>query len=285
MPRLNTLKPDHKASRFARIIGLLTGVVLSLWLAQAGCLAQPQSAAQPSGMKSAVSGSGGLAVAARTAGGESSGARQAAAAPATSAPAKPEGVPSQQDLQAARAQVRENPSNPKARFALAELLRRAGRHREAAQEYLQATDLDPTYYICYHLLATINADAGQIDDGIARLSKLQEEKPKELMLRVALSELMERRGDYYPAARVLVDLVYQNAVPVKYQPKINARIHYLLIRAKEAQNVESNTTAAEEELDALPPPLPESSFRKDIPASKIKESRVMRGVGHAPLLP
>jgi len=190
----------------------------------------------------------------------------------------------QQELQAARAQVRANPADANARLRLAELLKRVGRHREAAQEYLEVVDLEPSNYAAFHMLSVISADPAQLDEGIARLEKLKEEKPKELMLRVALSELMEKRGNYYQAARVLVDLVYDNAVPDKYHAKINARIHYLLTKSKDVQ-AKAGGYIAEDELDSSPPPLPESSLRKDLAASKLKESRVMKGVGNAPLLP
>ncbi len=191
----------------------------------------------------------------------------------------------QTQLKAARAQVRDNPSDPKAHFALAELLRKAGRQQEAAQEYLQATDLDPGLYVAYHQLSLLNADGAQLDEAIARLSKLKDEKPKDLLLRVALSELLEKRNRFYQGARVLVDMVYQNAVPDKYLPKVNARIHYLLVKARDSQETEKSASASEEEMDTLPPPLPESTLHKDLSASRLKETRVMRGVGHAPLLP
>jgi tetratricopeptide (TPR) repeat protein len=202
--------------------------------------------------------------------------------PAASASA--DGAGAQQELQAARAKVRANPSDARSHFNLAELLRRAGRHREAAQEYLEVVDLEPANYYAYHMLSAVNADPAQVEEGVTRLERLKEEKPKDLMLRVALSELLEKRGNYYQAARQLVDLVYQNAVPEKYHQKINARIHYLLSKAKDAQS-KVNSYIAEEELDSSPPPLPESSLRKDLTVSKLKEPRVMKGAGNAPLLP
>lgn len=197
---------------------------------------------------------------------------------------KVEALSSQTELQATRAMVKANPSDIKARFNLAELLRKAGRHREAAQEYLEAANIEPTNYACYHQVAMLNADASQIEDGIDRLTALMAEKPNDLMLRVALSELLEKKGDFYQAARTLVDLTYKNMVPEKYQNKVNARIHFLLAKAKDGQPVEQSVDTAEE-LDALPPPLPESTLRKDVATAKLKESKVMRAVGNAPLLP
>ncbi len=190
-----------------------------------------------------------------------------------------------QQLQAARSQVRENPSSAKAHCALAELLKKSARQREAAQEYLQASELEPTLYIAYHQLSTLDADPTQLDEAISRLNTLKDDRPKDLILRVALSELLEKRGRFYQGARVLVDLVYQNAVPDNYLPKVNARIHYLLVKSRDSQETDKGPGSSEEELDTLPPPLPEATLHSDMAASRLKESRVMRGVGHAPLLP
>lgn len=212
---------------------------------------------------------------------------QAAAGPSPGAQVpslSADGAGAQQELQVARAQVRANPSDARSHFNLAELLRRAGRHREAAQEYLEVVDLEPANYYAYHMLSAVNADPAQVEEGITRLESLKQEKPKDLMLRVALSELLEKRGNYYQAARQLVDLVYQNAVPEKYHQKINARIHYLLSKAKDAHN-KVNSYIAEDELDSSPPPLPESSLSKDLTVSKLKEPRFMKSTGNAPLLP
>ncbi len=191
----------------------------------------------------------------------------------------------QAQLQAARDLVRSNPADSKAHYALAELLRKSGRYREAAEEYIYTVEQDPTFYVAYHQLSTINADEAQIDDAIAKLNRLKDEKPKDMLLRIALSELLEKCGKYYEGARVLVDLVYQNAVPDKYLPKVNSRIHYLLAKSRDSKETDKAAGFSEEELDTLPPPLPEATLHKEMSASRLKESRVMRGVGHAPLLP
>lgn len=217
----------------------------------------------------------GLACLAQTPGGSPASGSQAAVRPLSDP---------QQDIQASRAQVRQNPADPKARYALAEALKRAGRYQEAAAEYLRSTEIEPAFYIAYHQLSTINAEPAQLDEAISRLTRVKEEKPRDLMLRVALSELLEKRSKYYQGARVLVDLVYQNAVPDKYLARVNARIHYLLVKSKDSQESEKGAFA-EEELDTLPPPLPESSLHRDLAASRLKESRIMRGVGNTRLLP
>lgn len=191
--------------------------------------------------------------------------------------------PSAADIQAAREAVKQRPADGKAHLALADLLKAAGRQREAAHEYLEVTSHEPANYMAYHQLSLLSADPSQIDEAVSRLNKLKEERPHELLLSVALSELLEKKGNYYQAARCLVDLVYQNAVPAKYHTRVNQRIHYLLAKSKDAQG--DKTVAAEEDSDVLPPPLPPSAQKRDIAASKLKESRVMRGVGNAPLLP
>jgi tetratricopeptide (TPR) repeat protein len=188
-------------------------------------------------------------------------------------------------LRGAREQVRQNPGDAKAHFRLAELLRKAGRNREAAQEYLETTGLDPNLYVAYHALAACCEDQQVIDEAITRIEKVRETHQKDLMLRVALSELLEKRLNYSQAARVLIDLQYENAVPEKYRTKVNARIHYLLAKSKEAQLAEKQPVPSDDELDVVPAPLPDSGLRKGLTASKIKESREMKGMGHVPLLP
>lgn len=208
--------------------------------------------------------------------------------PALSLPATPthsEGPPTAQQLEHAHAAVSAQPSSSPAHFALAELLRRSGRNQEAAKEYLQAGLLDPSNYVAFHNLSLCDAEHAQLDEGIASLTKLQAEKPSELMLRVALSELLEKRGNYYQAARVLVDLVYRNAVPERFTKKVNARIHYLLAKSKEAHQGKDKNFVSDEDIEATPLPLPEASLKKDLTASKIKEPKAMRSVGHTPLLP
>ena len=177
-----------------------------------------------------------------------------------------------------------NPASAQLKFQHAEALRKAGHTKDALKEFLAATEIDPALYVAYHQITLCSPDEKSLAEAVKRLNFLMTDKPKELMLRVALSELFEKQGNYYQASRTLVDLVYQNAVASKYQAKINARIHYLLTKAKDAQHTDQ-PLASEEELDALPPPLPESSLGRDLAHSKLKESKVMRAVGNAPLLP
>lgn len=175
-------------------------------------------------------------------------------------------------------------------YSKAEEMRKAGQEKEAAQLYLKAVDLEPTLWVAYHQLANLKGDNGQIDAAMAKLTEMKTKQPKELMLRVALSELLEKRGDYYQASRELVDLVYANAVPDKYSKKINARIHYLLSKSKHAytnvQNNEFENLRTEEELDTVPPPLPDPGLVvRDLASTKSKDIPAMQGSGHAPLQP
>jgi len=188
------------------------------------------------------------------------------------------------DLQIPQSALSDSPNSAQSHFDLAESLRKAGRGREAAQEYLAAGGLDPAMYVAYHQLSTVKAEQAQFDEGIERLSKLKDQKPKDLMLRIALSELLEKRSNYYQAARVLIDLGYMNAVPDKFQAKVSARIHYLLTMAKTTQTPAEQNMSGEEELDASAPPLPDSTLQRNIGTAKIKEPKVMRGVGQTRLL-
>lgn len=200
----------------------------------------------------------------------------------TGAPARQ--APAQAEITAQMAKVRQSPRDAQAHLALAELYRRSGNLKDAASEYMEATAIDPSLYVAYHQLSQCKPEVQQVDQSIERLKKLKDEKPKELLLRVALSELLELKKDYYHAARTLVDLLYQNDVPEKYVPKVNTRIRLLLGKARD-QQIAEKAHGDEEELEVLPPPLPESSLRRDLHAAKIREPKVMPGVGHAPLLP
>ncbi|HEY9788457.1 MAG TPA: hypothetical protein V6D17_23915 [Candidatus Obscuribacterales bacterium] len=192
--------------------------------------------------------------------------------------------PTAQEIKQAQDLVRISPKDAQARFNLAELLRRSGLSKEAAAEYAEAASLQPSMYVAYHQLCQCNPDPALVDQALERLTKLKDEKPKDLLLRVALSELMEQKKDFYHAARTLVDLLYQNEVPERFVPKVNARIRLLLGKARDAQTMEK-AHGDDEELEVVPPPLPESSLRRDLQASKIREPKVMPGIGHAPLLP
>jgi hypothetical protein len=193
-------------------------------------------------------------------------------------------TPSEAEFKLAKDNLAAAPKDFKAHFALAELYKRSGANKEAVKEYALTTELNRAYYVAYHQMAFSNPDSQVVEAAIERLNKLKEDKPRDLLLRVALSELLEQRKEYYHAARTLVDLLYQNAVPEQHTAKVNARIRLLLSKAKDMQNLEK-ARGIEDDMEVVPPPLPESSLRRNLHASKIKEPKVMPGVGHAPLLP
>ncbi|HEY9793234.1 MAG TPA: hypothetical protein V6D22_22730 [Candidatus Obscuribacterales bacterium] len=191
-----------------------------------------------------------------------------------------------QALKTAREAVNDDPDNADAHVRLGDLLRKAGRNREAAQQYLMATNLRHDLYVVYHQLASVSDDQQVLDEAITRLTADKETNPKDLMLRVALSELLEKRKKYHEAAKALIDLQYDNAVPVKYVARVEARVHFLLTKAKEVQQKEvEQPVATDEELDIVPSPLPDAGLRKGLTASKIKDSKELKGMGHVPLLP
>lgn len=192
--------------------------------------------------------------------------------------------PTEAEFRIAKDNLAAAPNDYKAHFALGELYKRAGQNKEAVKEYASATELYPAFYVAYHQMAFSNPDKATVEAAIERLNKLKAEKPRDLLLRVALSELLEQRKEYYHAARTLVDLLYQNAVPDQHIAKVNSRIRLLLGKAKDMQTLEKARNL-EDDMEVVPPPLPESSLRRNLHASKIKEPKVMPGVGHAPLLP
>ncbi|MBS2007502.1 MAG: hypothetical protein JST01_10700 [Cyanobacteria bacterium SZAS TMP-1] len=188
------------------------------------------------------------------------------------------------ELAQMKSQADAEPSDHKLRYDYAEALKKAGRLKDAAREYLAVTELEPGLYHAYHQLALCTGEKPLLDEAIARLNFLKEEKPKDLMLRVALSELYEKRGEYYQASRVLVDIIYLNAVPEKYLTKINNRVRFLQSKVKDSQALDK-VSGGDATEDAGPAPLPEATLNRDLSISKVKEPRVMQGFGHATLLP
>ncbi|MBP9089587.1 hypothetical protein KBI23_01065 [bacterium] len=210
---------------------------------------------------------------------------QSHGAPSTSStPLAPAAHVSLPDIAALKAKVEAEPSDPKVRYAYAEGLRKHGRGKEASHEYLTVTELEPSFYHAYHQLSLVNHDKHVLDEAISRLNFLKEEKPKDMFLRVALSELYEKKGDNYTAGKTLVELVYANAVPEKYVHKINQRIRFLQAKTKDAQ-AHDKAYGGDEQMESNPPPLPESSLNRDLSISKVKEPKIMQGFGHATLLP
>lgn len=193
-------------------------------------------------------------------------------------------VPSAAELSSLREAVDNAPNSAKAHYNYAHALRAAGKQSQAVTEYLDASQLDPTMYVVYHELALSKARPEQLEEAIDRLKLLQEHHPKELLLCVALSELLEQKDELYPAAKVLNDLVYANSVPEKYLARVKARIHFLLIKNKEEQTLKK-VQSEEPEADAAPLPLPESSLRRSLSASQLKDAKVMQNFGHSQLLP
>jgi predicted Zn-dependent protease len=151
-------------------------------------------------------------------------------------------------------------------------------------EYLDATQLDPAYYVSYHELSLSKARPEQLDEAIERLKQLHMHHPTDVLLCVALSELLEKRDEMYAASKVLSDLLYTNTIPEKYVNKVKARIHFLINKNKDEQTARS-VQRDEPEGEGAPLPLPESSLRRSLSAGQLKDAKVMQNFGHAPLLP
>lgn len=189
-----------------------------------------------------------------------------------------------EDIGALKMKVEAEPGDAKLRYSLAEALRKAGQNKEAAREYLQVTETEPTFYHAYHQISVISSDKHILDEALGRLNFLKDERPKDLLLRVALSEIYEKKGDYFNASKVLIDLVYLNEVPEKYAQKVNNRIRLMQAKAKDSHSLDK-TYVGDEQMENAPPPLPEATLGRDLSISKVKEPRVMQGFGHATLLP
>jgi tetratricopeptide (TPR) repeat protein len=193
-------------------------------------------------------------------------------------------VPSEQDILALKRAVEDAPNDAKVHYAYAHALRAAGKQSQAVVEYLDATQLDPANYVSYHELSLSKARPEQLDEAIERLKLLQKHRPHELLLCVSLSELLEQRDELYPAAKVLSDLLYTNTIPDKFVSRVKARIHFLINKNKDEQTARS-VQSQEPEGEGAPLPLPESSLRRNLSASQLKDAKVMQNFGHAPLLP
>lgn len=205
---------------------------------------------------------------------------------ASAAPPGP--PPSQAELDAARHQAEDNPSNAKFKYDYAELLRRAGDVKTASREYLLATEIDASYLLAYHQLAINCTDHALVTEAVKRLQHLKEQHQDDLMIRVALSELLENQGKYYDASRVLVELVFKNVVPVKYTNKLNSRILFLQAKAR-AQHIDRGAleghhgTGKVENVESVPVPLPEESLNSGLKASRLEPSTQGESFGHARL--
>ena len=191
--------------------------------------------------------------------------------------------PTFQDLKLALEKSDANPANPKLRFDYAQLLFKMGKHKQAAKEFIAVTDIDASYYLAYHMIALHCSDAQLLKEATKRLSHLKESKPKDLMLRVALSELLEAQGDYYRASRALVDLVFLNAIPDKYRKKVDARIVFLQAKARDAHADRHSATHHHTDSVNTNPPLPEETITRGITASKVKSNEQNSSIGNVPI--
>ena len=177
------------------------------------------------------------------------------------------------DLDKARENSENNPSSPDLSFKYAEALRLNGESVKANHQYLHTTEVEPSFYLAYHQLFLHCNDQRLLDDAINRLRFLKQDKPNELMLRVALSELLEKKREFYEASRELIDLVFANLVPEKYKEKVNIRIRYLQAKTTTAQSHrEANAGDAHNTESIARPPMPvnEDMLKRGVSLSKVK---------------
>ncbi len=177
------------------------------------------------------------------------------------------------DLDKARENSENNPSSPDLSYKYAEALRLNGESVKANHQYLHTTEVEPSFYLAYHQLFLHCNDQRLLDDAINRLRFLKQDKPNELMLRVALSELLEKKREFYEASRELIDLVFANLVPEKYKEKVNIRIRYLQAKTTTAQSHrEANAGDAHNTESIARPPMPvnEDMLKRGVSLSKVK---------------
>ncbi|MBX9670454.1 MAG: tetratricopeptide repeat protein [Candidatus Obscuribacterales bacterium] len=183
----------------------------------------------------------------------------------------------------ARVASENNPANAQLKYQYAEALRVAGKNEEAVRELLAATELNPSYYLAYHQLTLCSPDAKSLAEAVKRLTFLMNDKPKELMLRVALSELLEAQGHYFQASKVLVEMVFDNAVPPKFTTKVNNRIRFLQAKARGEHANRRTQDTASTTTDNPPLPLPEENLSRGLSASRLEKTQELDGFGHSVL--
>ncbi|MDZ4833547.1 MAG: hypothetical protein SGJ27_07180 [Candidatus Melainabacteria bacterium] len=189
----------------------------------------------------------------------------------------------QPTVEQARESSDSNPASAPLKYKYAEALKRAGRTEDAIREYLGATEIDPSYYMAYHQITLCSPDAKSLAEGVKRLTHLMTDKPKEMMLRVALSELLECQGQYFHASKVLVELVFDNAVPPKFVAKVNNRIRYLQSKSRgEHASRRVLDTHHTTEHD-VPLPLPDENLSRGLSASRLEKGQEVDGFGHSVL--
>jgi tetratricopeptide (TPR) repeat protein len=197
-----------------------------------------------------------------------------------------------QQLDEAKSAVQLRPDDAHAHYAYGEALHKCGKYRQAACEYLDAVDLDSTMYVAFHQIAQIKCDSSQIDEALTYLLELDEDRPNDLMLKIALSELLERKEEYYKAARALIDVSYAEKLPPKLAPRLKARIHYLLAKSRQDQN-DGKTFAStstppkaieDDETSGMPPPLPDNMPTRPLTSGDMQNGRTTEGTGHSTLL-
>lgn len=181
-------------------------------------------------------------------------------------------------IESARAASDDNPASAPLKFKYAEALRKAGKLPDATREFLAATEIDPNYFMAYHQLTLCSPDKASLADAVKRLTFLMNQKPKELMLRVALSELLETQGQYFQASKILVELVYENAVPPKYVHRVNNRIRFLQVKAREHY---AARRSQEEKGDSTPLPMPDENLTRGLSASRLEKASEVDGYGHS----
>ncbi len=196
-----------------------------------------------------------------------------------------------QQIKSIKESIQICPLDVSKRLYLARLLRSSGEIQQAAIEYLNTTAVDPSCCIAYHEMLQSKATVEQIDECLARLTKYDQLQAKQLAVRMTLSELYETKGDYYQAARVLVDLQYvKGAIPVKFAERIDSRIHELFNNSKDVQTTAKAIEHKEnieqaESTPSTPVPMPDLKMTKDMPTSKLRDTKMTEGYGHSQLLP
>ncbi len=151
------------------------------------------------------------------------------------------------------------PKDNSTRYSLAKEYIELGHKTKAKSQLLKIVEIEPTYYQAYHELGLLPISK---DDLTRLLNKLLDQKAlshKNFTYYLALSELYEKDGQYYLAARALVDSSFADVIPTRYSHLLSSRIKLLLIKAKNAKS-DQHIAPGDEDLDNLPPPIPDANL-------------------------
>ena len=110
---------------------------------------------------------------------------------------------------------------------LAQIYEKEGGQRKAADEYVQAIDLNKNDYDSYYKVANILTDLDKKDDAIKMLNNLLSKKPDYTEATVALGDLLIEKEDYKEAVNIYTEALKYS--PTSFDLNYNLGIVYTML--------------------------------------------------------